>query len=235
MKHAIYVIKFFINIIKYIRELFCVQRFFIPCFSITRIMFFRLLFRTRINKFIIGMKNIIFILFTSYFLLLHFLPCSTSLTSFLFTCYFALLHFSPVPRASRLPFLPVISLCYIFFPVPRASRLPFFPVISLCYIFLPVIRASRLPYLPVISLCYIFFPVPRGSRLPFCCRFRTCLKSSNTGASNLVGRVFFDMVRTECFMFVKKKVCHRWDWWGKCKKYGVEKRAVLREPLPWFR
>lgn len=66
--------------------------------------------------------------------------------------------------------------------------------------------------------------------------FRTCLKSSNTGAANLVGRVFFDMVRTECFEFKKAKVCKKWSYWGgSCQRYGIQRKAVLRKPLPWTR
>ena len=66
-------------------------------------------------------------------------------------------------------------------------------------------------------------------------RFRTCLKASNTGASNLVGKIFFDVVATECFTFVRKKVCHRRNWWGKCQKFRRERRALVKTPVPWTR
>ncbi|CAL4064931.1 unnamed protein product [Meganyctiphanes norvegica] len=64
-------------------------------------------------------------------------------------------------------------------------------------------------------------------------RFRACLKMARTGASNVVGQLFFDIVKTRCFVFKKEKVCKKESWWGKCEKYGYARKAVLRDPIPW--
>ncbi|XP_017785071.1 PREDICTED: uncharacterized protein LOC108568467 isoform X2 [Nicrophorus vespilloides] len=59
-------------------------------------------------------------------------------------------------------------------------------------------------------------------------RFRTCLKMVDTGDSNLVGKIFFDIVQTKCFVLKRKKVCNKYSWWGKCIKKKTIKQAVLR-------
>lgn len=64
-------------------------------------------------------------------------------------------------------------------------------------------------------------------------RFRACLKMSKTGAADMVGNVFFDIVKTRCFVFKKQKVCKKWSWWGRCEKYRLEGVASLREPIPF--
>ncbi|XP_017785072.1 PREDICTED: uncharacterized protein LOC108568467 isoform X3 [Nicrophorus vespilloides] len=58
--------------------------------------------------------------------------------------------------------------------------------------------------------------------------FRTCLKMVDTGDSNLVGKIFFDIVQTKCFVLKRKKVCNKYSWWGKCIKKKTIKQAVLR-------
>ncbi|XP_064095130.1 uncharacterized protein LOC135207342 isoform X1 [Macrobrachium nipponense] len=64
-------------------------------------------------------------------------------------------------------------------------------------------------------------------------RFRACLKMSKTGAADMVGNVFFDVVKTRCFVFKKEKVCKKTSWWGKCEKYRIQGVAVLRDPIPF--
>ncbi|XP_074604591.1 uncharacterized protein LOC141857914 [Brevipalpus obovatus] len=62
-------------------------------------------------------------------------------------------------------------------------------------------------------------------------RFRACLRLANTGSSNLVGRVFFNIVQTKCFTLKAEKVCKKRSWWGNCTKKGRVKRAHLRDGL----
>ncbi|XP_068236446.1 group 3 secretory phospholipase A2-like isoform X2 [Palaemon carinicauda] len=64
-------------------------------------------------------------------------------------------------------------------------------------------------------------------------RFRACLKMSKTGAADMVGNVFFDVVKTRCFVFKKEKVCKKTSWWGKCEKYRIQGVAALRDPIPF--
>ncbi|GLH10833.1 Uncharacterized protein GBIM_15728 [Gryllus bimaculatus] len=58
-------------------------------------------------------------------------------------------------------------------------------------------------------------------------------KMTNTAAANLVGKLFFNVVQTKCFVLKPRKVCLRMSWWGKCEKYGVRKQAHLRNNVPY--
>jgi len=64
-------------------------------------------------------------------------------------------------------------------------------------------------------------------------RFRSCLKMTNTGAANIVGKVFFNVIQTKCFVLKPEKVCTKSSWWGKCLKYEVKKQAHVRDPVPY--
>ncbi|XP_052125527.1 group 3 secretory phospholipase A2 [Frankliniella occidentalis] len=64
-------------------------------------------------------------------------------------------------------------------------------------------------------------------------RFRTCLKVAGNGPANLVGKLFFNVVQTKCFVLKPKKVCLKTSWWGKCIKWQVKKQAHLRDNTPY--
>ncbi|XP_054256857.1 uncharacterized protein LOC128981891 isoform X1 [Macrosteles quadrilineatus] len=64
-------------------------------------------------------------------------------------------------------------------------------------------------------------------------RFRACLKMADTGPANLVGKLFFNIVQTKCFVLKPEKVCAKWSWWGKCKKMTYRKQAHIRDNLPF--
>ncbi|GIX80781.1 group 3 secretory phospholipase A2 [Caerostris darwini] len=64
-------------------------------------------------------------------------------------------------------------------------------------------------------------------------RFRACLKLSSTAAGNMVGKLFFNVVQTKCFLFKHVKKCGKRSWWGKCLKYEKEKSAFLRDALKY--
>nr|XP_045592601.1 group 3 secretory phospholipase A2-like isoform X1 [Procambarus clarkii] len=64
-------------------------------------------------------------------------------------------------------------------------------------------------------------------------RFKACLKMARTGAADMVGNVFFNVVKTRCFRFEKQKVCRKWSWWGRCEKYSMKNVAVLRDNVPY--
>ncbi|XP_034231216.1 phospholipase A2 isozymes PA3A/PA3B/PA5-like [Thrips palmi] len=66
-----------------------------------------------------------------------------------------------------------------------------------------------------------------------CCRFRTCLKVAGNGPANLVGKLFFNVVQTKCFVLKPKKTCLKTSWWGKCIKWQVKKQAHLRDNTPY--
>ncbi|XP_041349230.1 group 3 secretory phospholipase A2-like [Gigantopelta aegis] len=60
-------------------------------------------------------------------------------------------------------------------------------------------------------------------------RFRKCLKQSTSATAHLMGKIFFNVIAPQCFHFKKKKVCKRRNWWGVCKKYGLNRIAFPRK------
>ena len=66
-------------------------------------------------------------------------------------------------------------------------------------------------------------------------RFRSCLKQANTAAANMVGKLFFNIIQTKCFILKPEKVCKKTSWWGKCEKSEWRKKAYLRDPIPYWK
>ncbi|RZF36582.1 hypothetical protein LSTR_LSTR010693 [Laodelphax striatellus] len=64
-------------------------------------------------------------------------------------------------------------------------------------------------------------------------RFRACLKMANTGTANLVGKLFFNVVQTKCFILKPEVVCVKRSWWGKCIKTERRKQAHMRDNPPY--
>ncbi|XP_041988905.1 uncharacterized protein LOC121740301 isoform X2 [Aricia agestis] len=64
-------------------------------------------------------------------------------------------------------------------------------------------------------------------------RFRACLKLADTSVSNMVGKLFFNIVQTKCFILKPVKMCTQRSWWGKCLRRGYKKQAYLRDNLPY--
>ncbi|XP_046622896.1 uncharacterized protein LOC124306344 isoform X1 [Neodiprion virginianus] len=64
-------------------------------------------------------------------------------------------------------------------------------------------------------------------------RFRTCLKMAGTSSANFVGKLFFNVVQTKCFVLKPQKACQRRSWWGKCEAYEYRKQAHLRDNVPY--
>ncbi|XP_044252995.1 uncharacterized protein LOC123003971 isoform X3 [Tribolium madens] len=64
-------------------------------------------------------------------------------------------------------------------------------------------------------------------------RFRACLKMVDSSDANLVGKLFFNVVQTKCFVIKPRKICVKSTWWGQCEKYKHIKQAILRDNLPY--
>ncbi|XP_050676622.1 uncharacterized protein LOC126973404 isoform X2 [Leptidea sinapis] len=64
-------------------------------------------------------------------------------------------------------------------------------------------------------------------------RFRACLKLADTSVSNMVGKLFFNVVQTKCFILKPVKMCTQRSWWGKCLRRGYMRQAFLRDNLPY--
>ncbi|XP_021708995.1 uncharacterized protein LOC5571127 isoform X2 [Aedes aegypti] len=60
-------------------------------------------------------------------------------------------------------------------------------------------------------------------------RFRTCLKMSDSSDANMVGKLFFNIVQSKCFVLKPETVCTKTSWWGKCEKKIRKKRALIRD------
>ncbi|XP_055314669.1 uncharacterized protein LOC129575320 isoform X1 [Sitodiplosis mosellana] len=59
-------------------------------------------------------------------------------------------------------------------------------------------------------------------------RFRTCLKMADSADATMVGKLFFNIVQTKCFVLKPEKYCKSHSWWGACESEGTRKRAHLR-------
>lgn len=60
-------------------------------------------------------------------------------------------------------------------------------------------------------------------------RFRTCLKMADSSDATMVGKLFFNIVQTKCFVLKPEAVCKQRSWWGKCERKVRRKRAHLRD------
>jgi len=50
----------------------------------------------------------------------------------------------------------------------------------------------------------------------------------------MVGKIFFNVVQTKCFVLKKQMECVKSSWWGnECEERRIVKRAALKEPLPY--
>ncbi|XP_037077280.1 uncharacterized protein LOC119098462 [Pollicipes pollicipes] len=65
-------------------------------------------------------------------------------------------------------------------------------------------------------------------------RFHTCLKMTGSGAANMVGKIFFNVVKTKCFVLKKQVECVKSSWWGnECEEKRIVKRAALKTALAY--
>ena len=56
---------------------------------------------------------------------------------------------------------------------------------------------------------------------------------AKTGTANFVGKLFFNVVQTKCFVLKPKQVCLKYSWWGKCEKTEYRKQAHLKDNIPY--
>lgn len=60
-------------------------------------------------------------------------------------------------------------------------------------------------------------------------RFRTCLKMANDEDANAIGKFFFNMVDTQCFVLIKENICQARAADGTCTQEQMRKKAYLRK------
>ncbi|XP_065365242.1 uncharacterized protein GIIIspla2 [Calliphora vicina] len=59
-------------------------------------------------------------------------------------------------------------------------------------------------------------------------RFRTCLKMASDEDANTIGKLFFNLVQTQCFVLTKEVVCQQRGSDGTCLKEHIKQKAYLR-------
>jgi len=52
---------------------------------------------------------------------------------------------------------------------------------------------------------------------------------ADSSDANMVGKLFFNIIQTKCFVLKPEKVCKKSLWWGKCLKKKIINRAYLRD------
>jgi len=69
------------------------------------------------------------------------------------------------------------------------------------------------------------------------CRFRSCLRTVGSEEANMVGRLFFNVIGTKCFILRDRRenVCVERAWWGRCirQETVINQYAELRGPLSY--
>lgn len=64
-------------------------------------------------------------------------------------------------------------------------------------------------------------------------RFQQCLKEANSGAANLIGKVYFNVVNSQCFELKRERICAQRSWWGSCRKWRFRPVANVVETGEW--
>ncbi|XP_065212095.1 uncharacterized protein LOC135839811 [Planococcus citri] len=66
-------------------------------------------------------------------------------------------------------------------------------------------------------------------------RFRSCLKMADTSAADFIGKLFFNVVQSKCFIIKSEPICVKKSWWsaGKCQKYEYKKQAYIKDNQPY--
>lgn len=90
-------------------------------------------------------------------------------------------------------------------------------------------------YIPAFEARYGVFNWRISSMMHCACdeRFRTCLKMAGTASADFIGKIFFDILQSKCFILKPQKVCVKRSWWGKCQHHEYRKQAYVRDNVPY--
>ncbi|XP_054010913.1 uncharacterized protein LOC128893733 isoform X1 [Hylaeus anthracinus] len=90
-------------------------------------------------------------------------------------------------------------------------------------------------FIPAFETRYGIFNWGISSMMHCACdeRFRACLKMAGTASANFIGKIFFDVLRTKCFVLKPQKVCSKWSWKSKCQRHEYRKQAHVRDNVPY--
>ncbi|XP_011142655.2 uncharacterized protein LOC105185106 [Harpegnathos saltator] len=90
-------------------------------------------------------------------------------------------------------------------------------------------------FIPAFETRYGFFNWGISSMMHCACdeRFRTCLKMAGTASADFIGKIFFDVLQTKCFVLKTQKICLKRNWWGECARHEYRKQAYIRDNVPY--
>uniref|UniRef100_A0A915IXZ2 Phospholipase A2 n=1 Tax=Romanomermis culicivorax TaxID=13658 RepID=A0A915IXZ2_ROMCU len=60
--------------------------------------------------------------------------------------------------------------------------------------------------------------------------FMSCLKQSRTTSADIIGKVYFNVVSTQCFELKLEKTCAKRTWWGTCDRQQTQWVAQCDKP-----
>lgn len=60
-------------------------------------------------------------------------------------------------------------------------------------------------------------------------RFRTCLKMAGDLHANTIGQMFFNVMRSQCFVLRRERLCRQRAADGSCSLYHVKQRAYVKD------
>lgn len=90
-------------------------------------------------------------------------------------------------------------------------------------------------YIPAFETRYGVFNWRISSMMHCACdeRFRTCLKMAGTASADFIGKIFFNVLQSKCFVLKPQKVCVKRSWWGKCQHHEYRKQAYVRDNVSY--
>lgn len=60
-------------------------------------------------------------------------------------------------------------------------------------------------------------------------KFRACLKGAAESPASIVGKLYFNVVNSQCFRLRREKVCAERSWWGTCKRHSIQLVAKIQD------
>jgi len=52
--------------------------------------------------------------------------------------------------------------------------------------------------------------------------------------ANMIGKIYFNILGSKCFEFTESEVCVDRAWWGRCRKFETQTKAVLKNQISFI-
>lgn len=90
-------------------------------------------------------------------------------------------------------------------------------------------------FIPAFETRYGFFNWGISSMMHCACdeRFRTCLRMAGTASADFIGKIFFDVLRTKCFVLKTHKICLQRNQKNNCVRHEYRKQAYIRDNVSY--